>query len=1309
MNDSPSPTYFFYNCNDNTNAPLPQHLADYANVDFELICPEFTLLSRAILDIGASNTVLPLQLVNDEYKQFIRPHRVKKITGVGGDSQVLGSFYGQFKLGDMVLDDVTVLVVEPQDMPCLIGQNVLRHSAFSSWLMNLDKGVVEFNMRTGQTHTVPLLKKFKVNSIWKINSNEQSSPVHPPNPGRPNEIEFLRDKHGVDLSHLSGDELNQASSLLYKYEHLFGDGESNMGCLRGGVASLHTEGESINIPPRRVSPYLKDKIQEEIDRMLKMGVIIPCEDNLGWNSPVMPVKKPDGRIRITVDFKQSLNRRLTRPEPFPQPAIDEIFESIPPRVKFFSSVDLQYGYWQVVIREQDRPKTAFFWGDKNYMFTRLPMGLTTSGNIFSREVARVLSTIKCHDRVVKYLDDLSVMAETFDEHFEAVESLLKALDDANLRLKPAKCRFFASEIKFLGRLVSEKGYRPDPEYVEGVNAIDAPSSTKELLDLQGRLTWLRLWIGNQLGDKVAATSFSQLMGPIFDCGKEKPFKWSKMADNALGRIRKRLKCAPYISYADPSQPFILTTDASDRSASGCLMQKIGDRYGVIGNHSKTFDQCQRRWSTIEREAFAILSSVRKFDYFLRNKPFTIHTDHRPLVFLDRTNINNPKIRRWQEELSNYQFTVEHVAGKDNVMADWLSRPNAKVKSSEIGPPELRGEFYKINDSSLTVYIPSWCKALVPDGKVTGCIELEPVAEQMANYTAVFAQKCAADKVETRQYLDLYQAQISDSTVRDFITALEKVKSDVDELDVRVRDDFGKALFTSRDKLTVDAGTRLLVIENGGVGQIVVPPSYIGKLVKLAHSSAHLGVKRTLEFLKEYWWPDKSDDVAAFVASCDACLRKKGRYGNKQPRAGTTLKGTSPFQVIYLDYINLPSVRGFKYAMTLQCSLTRWIEVYPSQTNTAKDTAKFLCKFILKHGELPEIISSDRGTHFANSTMEQFCKQLGIDQKLHCSWRPQSSGGIERMHRTLKSSLFTAAYENSNTWLDNLEMVQSILNSCVNESTKCSPFFAIRGKDWKLPAMPNISLENSDRVENLGYTLTKRLNQCHRAIVKISEAADEKRRMEKNVRFDSSQLQPGDQVLVYRPVSAEARELNMPWTGPYTVIIANDLTAKLRNNYNSTEDYVSRHHIKLVPPKPKFMIGDEEEDLAVECLPSGGGETVKEVPIKTENSPAPESSKYQPITLNAAPEAKVKFKEWVDARNRQKKKRKKDSHNLSSGSVLSVSGKRRDQRPTKKSRLENVDSGGNVQTTAPELNVRKSTRDKKTTEILQIDGRKKTYK
>ena len=1183
---------------------------NYWHVKYKVAHPRFTHSGPAIIDTGSENTIIPFRNVNSDVVKRLEKPRSVSIHGIGGKVPVLGICHADLQLGELVLPNVLLMVVD-QPIPALLGQNITRHPSISKFEADERDKVIRMEKRNGDktqfdftdhATAVPESTVFKAESEANLSLEEK--------------LHKLKSSWNIDLDHPDPTELEGIADLVLKYgPDVFGD-EDNMGLLVGCQAELRTEGLSIGVPARKMNPTMQKRVQEEIDRMKAMGVIEKCPDNKGWNSPIQPVEKDDGRIRVCVDFSRTVNRRLVQIEPYAQPSVEEILNSIPPSSKYFTNVDLLAGYWQVEIAECDRFKTAFWWGEENFQFRRLPMGLKSSGNIFSREVARILGGAKLDSNIYKYLDDICIITDDYQAHIKSLENLFKCLIRAGAKLKPSKCNFLATNkgIKFLGRKVSSKGVEPDSDYITGVQNLQAPRTKKELEKLCGNLVWVKSFLGARLGEEVAKINFSSLMSPIFEVKRQPTFEWTKQAQKALDRVKTRLSSCPVIGYADFKLPFMLVTDASKVAAAGVLMQQQGEKLVIIGHCSKLFNSTERNWSTLERELFAIVYSIRSFKYFLQGHSFIIKTDHRPLIYVDRTNFkSSSKVSGWQRELAEYDFVVEHVKGTSNIFADWLSRPFVDHIKEEIGEAKVAGKICAVENSKLVVYIPSWCVPPSSTGQVSGIMKFN---SQLDNYgffngpedriTQGFA--CFMSKQEIDQksptlvkYLPIADAQLEDFACGKIIQILESYgeKSKPDQIrELATKDsDYLQALVKHAEKFELDYGSRLLLIRTESL-KVVVPPSKIPSILRQAHSSAHLGAERTLQMLSNFWWPGQKKDVEIYVRSCQNCAQKKGRYSLQKPMSGALNKGTREFQIIYVDYIQVPNVRGYKYCMTLMDGFSRWIEIYPSKTNTARDTVRFLEKFILKFGRVPDELSSDRGTHFTSSTVEKWCKELGIVQRLHCAYRPQSSGNIERSHRTIKNSLFCAAFENGNTWLDNVDLVRSILNGCKNKATEKSPFEVIYGRPYEMMRLPVPSSVSESSTKNAELSVAARKMKCRDAIIKLQIAADQQALDKANKKFDYTELLPGTSVLIFRPESARAKATKMSWVGPYTVIKSNQLTAKLHEPETGKEDWVSRHHIRPITPRPAHLEESDSED-ELDSVPSEGGVPTP-ISVKVEN-------------------------------------------------------------------------------------------------------------
>ena len=216
-------------------------------------------------------------------------------------------------------------------------------------------------------------------------------------------------------------------------------------------------------------------------------------------------------------------------------------------------------------------------------------------------------------------------------------------------------------------------------------------------------------------------------------------------------------------------------------------------------------------------------------------------------------------------------------------------------------------------------------------------------------------------------------------------------------------------------------------------------------------------------------------------------------------------------------------------------------------------------------------------------MQDLCQNLGIKHNIHCAYRPQSTGILERAHRTLKNSLKIVAKELLKPWPEVLGHVVGAMNACFNEATKCSPFYAMFGKNYSLdiPRLPenDASRQASFDVLSHGMNLDAALAKIHRLVDLCAKETDHKvdsSRRETNL----EKLAQGDKVLIYRPLSAAA-DAKVEWIGGYSVIESNDFAAKLKNDENGKTDWVHRNHIRKIYPRPSYLEYDSEDELDAE--------------------------------------------------------------------------------------------------------------------------------
>ena len=784
------------------------------------------------------------------------------------------------------------------------------------------------------------------------------------------------------------------------------------------------------------------------------------------------------------------------------------------------------------------------------------------------------------DNVQVYLDDITVFATNFEDFMKNQKLLFQAVVNNGLKLKPEKCLVLKEEVPFLGRIICSEGMKPDPRHVQAFKEILPPRTWKQLQSLCGQLVWLSDFVATKLFEPVKSTSFSHLMTPIYDLlrgkSKGKKFQWSPEADKCLKRLKVRLTQKPFIQFANPE----------------------------VAAVSTTFNKTQRNWSATEKEAYAVLWSCERLSHFLLGVPFTIFTDHKSLMFLDKRTFGNAKVANWQQKLSSYQFCVQYIEGKQNVLADWLSRRgNSIQKPVEDSTPA--GKFLSLKGTDLRVYIPSWCNSdfIEPCGYYADFIG----SEESASFSAVSTFLCSKDlDLDSKRLrcLEIATQQREDSFLGPIIKAL-MANSHLDNPKMSVGgamdpQDSRYAFYKKHENdLQLDTPTQVLFIRHKGINRMVVPSSYRKFILHSAHDlMGHPGYDRMVQNLRTFIWEGMNDDIRIYLASCESCVRRKGRYGQRPLPQGHNLRGHKPFDVLYVDFIQLPTARGLKYCLTIMDSFSKYGEAFPSSHDRAIDAARGLSRFITRHGVAPKMISSDRGRHFISHVFTETCKMLGVATKLHVAYNPQSCALLERWHRTLKSALFIVCKERNCLWPDVLDYTVQALNANYNVATKTSPFYAVFGRHYNI-ALPTLSeKEVANNPLSHGMQVNATLHLAHKYVRLCNKDADVI--LDKRTKNHSkSLLQVGDKVSLYRPNSVQ-NDSKMPWIGNFVITECDDFIAKISDS-NGFTDWVHLSHLRKLQIREPDLTLDSDDDSTpvIHDIPSqpksGGADPSKVAP------------------------------------------------------------------------------------------------------------------
>ncbi|UYV66998.1 hypothetical protein LAZ67_4003622, partial [Cordylochernes scorpioides] len=422
---------------------------------------------------------------------------------------------------------------------------------------------------------------------------------------------------------------------------------------------IHTgDHHPIKQRPYRVSKREREIMQKEVDTMLERKVIQPSESP--WSAPVVLVKKKDGTWRFCVDFRR-LNH-ITKKDVYPLPRIDDVLDHLS-SARYYSTMDLKTGYWQVEVDERDREKTAFVTPDGLYEFMVIPFGLCNAPATFERMMDNVLMGLKWNICLC-YLDDIVVYSDTFEEHLERLSKVLSCLQQAGLTINQDKCLFGSTRIKILGHVVDKDGIQPDSEKVEAIKKFPVPKSVCDIQSYLGLCSYYRRFIKN----------FSKIAAPLqILLKKDQKFIWTQEQKDSFESLKKALMQKPVLGHFKESAITKLHTDASSYGLGAVLVQIQENQENPIAYASRTLSKAEKNYSTTERECLAVIWAIGKFRPYLYGRPFEVVSDHHSLCWLAGLKDPSGRLARWALKLQDFDATITYKSGVKHKDADCLSR------------------------------------------------------------------------------------------------------------------------------------------------------------------------------------------------------------------------------------------------------------------------------------------------------------------------------------------------------------------------------------------------------------------------------------------------------------------------------------------------------------------------------------------------------------------------------------------------------------------------------------------------------------
>lgn len=951
----------------------------------------------------------------------------------------------------------------------------------------------------------------------------------------PEEREGVLPEHIQDLAErschgLDADQRGKTMELLADFADVFAKTPDDLG--RTNVAKHRIEtglAKPIRQAARRLPVHQKEQARKEIDRMLKADIIEPSSSS--WSSPVVLVKKKDGSTRFCVDYRK-LNEVTTK-DSYPLPRIDDTLDTLSGS-RWFCTLDLASGYWQVEVEENDRPKTAFVTFTGLYQFKVLPFGLCNAPATFERLMERILKGLQWHTCLL-YLDDVIVYGETFLKTLDRLREVLQKLREAGLKLSPKKCNLFRNQVAYLGHIVSQEGISPDPEKTQVVTNWPIPASVTEVRGFVGLCSYYRKFI----------RGFSEICAPLHKLTeKGTKFKWSEDCDTAFLKLKRALTTAPILAYPVENDPFILDTDACDVGIGAVLSQcQEGQPERVIAYFSKSLSKAERRYCVTRKELLAVVASVKHFHHYLYGRKFLVRTDHGALRWL--TNFRNPEgqVARWIETLMTYDYEIQHRPGRQHGNADSLSRrPCVECSHCERAEAKEKSEETTRepgNDSRLTLYTVTSKEG---DNADDGSEASKDSNKQPAGVSTSWVPKWTIE--------ELKEMQIQDNDIGPILLWKQVQNSRPAWEQVACKSPATKNYWTQWDRLVLRNGILYRSFESHAgdrkLWQLVVPKKLQEHILEQAHGhrlSGHLMVRKTLSRVRShYYWSGYRKAVEKWCRQCDPCAARK--HPNKRPNAKLKKYATGePLQRCALDIMGpLPETeKGNRYVLVLADYFSKWTEAYPMPDMEAATVARIMVEeFICRFG-VPLEIHTDQGRQFESQLFQQLCALLDVKKTRTTPFHPQSDGMVERFNRTLEDMLATVVRPDQKDWDVWLPYVMMAYRSAEHESTGFSPAEIFLGRPVSLPVhleIPTAPDEDEPKtVQQYVEDLSSRLEKVHECARKQLKVASEKQRRAHDRKAFTESYEVGE--LIWLLDSTRKRgispKLQKHWDGPGKVL------------------------------------------------------------------------------------------------------------------------------------------------------------------------------
>lgn len=800
-------------------------------------------------------------------------------------------------------------------------------------------------------------------------------------------------------------------------------------------ATIRTKTEEPIFTKQYPYPYAhKDFVNEEIQKLLKNGII---EKSFSpYNSPIWVVPKKGfnangkPKHRLVIDFQKINQQTIT--DKYPIPDINMTIQNLG-KAKIFSTIDLESGFHQILIKESDREKTAFSINHAKFHFIRMPFGLKNAPSIFQRCVNEIL-----HEFIGKfayvYIDDVLIFSNTLEEHMQHILQIFQALHQANMKISNEKSHFYKSEIEFLGHIIKHNKITVDPEKVATIRNYEIPKTLKQLRSFLGLSGYYRRFIKDYAKITKPHTIHLKSENGLVKANQSNkvPIVLDKAASDAFNKIKILLQEQIELYQPDYNKPFELTTDASNFAIGAVLSQ---ERHPITFI-SRTLNPTEQNYATNEKEILAIVWALQKLrNYLYGVANLTIYTDHQSLIHSISEKNPNTKLKRWKNFIAEFGAEIKYKPGYQNVVADALSRHQTINVMTN----------HTINDSTQSSPIETIKRVSFPLNRYKNQIEIYKSDRDILNSETVFPNY-QNHKIEFVTEMELL-SNLKSSVSTKHLNALFTTEEIFESIKTCVTNAFPNSNFvftTIKVENVTDLNEQLRIVT---------------KIHERAHRNAN---NNHCEARTSYFWPEMKKDFSKWVKLCEICKTEKyERIPAKQPIGATPIPKTVgesiSMDLFYIDNkMYVTSVDRYSKYLVLH--------LIESKLHFHEKLEEILTQIYPRCGTL----ITDNDAIFVSNASKMVYRRYKIMHVTSPVQHSTSNGVVERAHSTLIELIRCKVKQNNTNSSEEIFNAVKAYNETIHSVTGQKPIDVWQNPTG-YPEIPNkilthqkVTLENRNK-------------------------------------------------------------------------------------------------------------------------------------------------------------------------------------------------------------------------------------------------------